>query len=82
MDPSYRKNDNFSPFRAAKSLRILHLESSRQMTDSAVSSLLQDNPLKDLEVSLLIAFFVGLLSEQKKNNSFLHILKILTQSYI
>ena len=41
------------------------------MTDSAVSSLLQDNPLKDLEVSLLIAFLSVLLSELKKIKPFL-----------
>ena len=64
-------NPYLTSFRAAKSLRILHLESSRQMTDSAVSSLLQDNPLKDLEVSLLIAFLSVLLPELKKINPLL-----------
>jgi len=39
--------------RLSKALRKLHLESSRHMTDAAFHSILQENPLKQLEEFLV-----------------------------
>ena len=37
-------------FRLAKKLRVLHMESSRSMSDTALQSILADNPLSHIEV--------------------------------
>lgn len=48
---TYINNDDWEAIpRLAKNIRILHLESSRAMSDAAFQSLLIDNPLHFLEV--------------------------------
>ena len=47
---------HFFRYRMAKNLRIIFMESSRGMSDSALQSILIDNPLKQLEVKVLENF--------------------------
>ena len=44
----------------AKNLKILHMESSRSMSDSTIQSILSDNPLCFLEVTRVTQFFCKL----------------------